>query len=306
VVAGLDGAPLGHVIVGQDLTEHKRLEADLLNRTEQVTAINETLKMSRVRMAQREKMVALGQMAAGIAHEIGNPLTSLSSVVQYLSRKCADPEQKELCGMMDHHVGRISAILRRMLNHARPATSEYKWVNINEVVDNTLALIRLDKRAASVTITDVHNAELPRVWLNPQNLEQCLLNLVINALDAMVAQGAPPEHRLDVGKALREEMVEIRIRDTGIGMSPEVCRHAFESFFTTKEISRGTGLGLFISYNLIAEMDGTIELESEPGRGTTAIIRIPVRPKKDWSAGPPARTDRPESPPPPGEYPDCF
>jgi signal transduction histidine kinase len=305
-VAGLDGAPLGHVIVGQDLTEHKRLEADLLNRTEQVTAINETLKMSRVRMAQREKMVALGQMAAGIAHEIGNPLTSLSSVVQYLSRKCADPEQKELCGMMDHHVGRISAILRRMLNHARPATSEYKWVNINEVVDNTLALIRLDKRAASVTITDVHNAELPRVWLNPQNLEQCLLNLVINALDAMVAQGAPPEHRLDVGKALREEMVEIRIRDTGIGMSPEVCRHAFESFFTTKEISRGTGLGLFISYNLIAEMDGTIELESEPGRGTTAIIRIPVRPKKDLSAGPPARTDRPESPPPPGEYPDCF
>lgn len=308
-VAGLDGAPLGHVIVGQDLTEHKRLEAELLSRTEQVTAINETLKMSRVRMAQREKMVALGQMAAGIAHEIGNPLTSLSSVVQYLGRKCADPEQKELCAVVDHHVGRISAILRRMLNYARPATSEYKWVNINEVVDNTLALIRLDKRAAGVTITDVHHAELPRVWLNPQNLEQCLLNLVINALDAMVAKGAGPERRLDVVKTLKDEMVEIRVRDTGIGMSPEVCRHAFESFFTTKEISKGTGLGLFISYNLITEMDGTIELESEPGKGTTAIIRIPVRPKKDLSAGPPTRPERPERserPSKPGEYPDCF
>ena len=146
-MAGLDGTPLGHVIVGQDLTEHKKLEADLLDRTEQVTMINETLKMSQVRMAQREKMVALGQMAAGIAHEIGNPLTSLSSVVQYLSRKCTDPELKELCGVVDHHVGRISAILRRMLDQARPATSEYKWVNVNEMVENTLSLIRFDQRA---------------------------------------------------------------------------------------------------------------------------------------------------------------
>jgi signal transduction histidine kinase len=291
-VTGPHGAPLGYVIVGQDLTEHKRLEADLLSRTEQVTTINEMLKMSRVRMAQREKMVALGQMAAGIAHEIGNPLTSLSSVVQYLGRKCTDPEQKELCRVVDHHVGRISAILRRMLNHARPATSEYKWANVNEMVQNTLELIRLDKRAAGVTITDTYNAELPMVWLNPQNLEQSLLNIAINALDAMEAKGAGFDHRLEVTKNLKEEKVEIRISDTGIGMSPEVCRRAFESFFTTKEISKGTGLGLFVSYNLITEMDGTIELHSEPGKGTTAIIRIPVRPKKDLLVGPPGETER--------------
>lgn len=293
LVTGLQGLPLGYVIVGQDLTEHKRLETDLLDRTEQVTAINEMLKMSQVRMAQREKMVALGQMAAGIAHEIGNPLTSLSSVVQYLSRKCADPELKELCSVVDHHVGRISAILRRMLNHARPAASEYKWVNVNESVHDTLALIRLDKRAAGITIADVHNAELPMVWLNPQNLEQCLLNIAINALDAMEAKGPGCDHRLDVTKIFQNEMVEIRIRDTGVGMSPETCRRAFESFFTTKEISKGTGLGLFISYNLITEMDGTIELESEPGKGTAAIIRIPVRPKKDLLTGPACETERP-------------
>jgi len=291
-VTGLQDTPLGYVIVGQDLTEHKRLEADLLSRTEQVTSINEMLKMSRVRMAQREKMVALGQMAAGIAHEIGNPLTSLSSVVQYLGRKCTDPEQKQLCGVVDHHVGRISAILRRMLDHARPATSEYRWVNVNELVQNTLELIRLDKRAADVTITDPYNAELPMVWLNPQNLEQCLLNIAINALDAMEAKGAGGEHRLEVVKTLKEEKVEIRISDTGVGMSPEVCRRAFESFFTTKEISKGTGLGLFVSYNLITEMDGTIELQSELGTGTTAIIRIPVRPKKDLLVGPPSETER--------------
>ncbi len=280
-VAGLDGTPLGRVIVGQDLTEHKKLEADLLDRTEQVTVINETLKMSQVRMAQREKMVALGQMAAGIAHEIGNPLTSLSSVMQYVSRKSTDPELKELCGVVDHHVGRISAILRRMLDQARPVASEYKWVDVNALIGNTMSLIRFDPRARGIEIVDVPNTGLPMVWLNPQNLEQCLLNIVLNSLDAIEAKGAGHEQKIEVTRAFRDEMVEIRIRDTGVGMSPEVCRRAFESFFTTKEISRGTGLGLFISYNLITEADGAIELESEPGKGTTAIVRIPVRPKKD-------------------------
>ncbi len=80
-------------------------------------------------------------------------------------------------------------------------------------------------------------------------------------------------------------MIETRISDTGIGMSPEVCRRAFESFFTTKEIGKGTGLGLFISYNLITEIDGTIELQSQPGKGTTVLIRIPIRPKTDLIGG---------------------
>jgi len=280
-VVGLDGARLGHVIVGQDLTEHKKLEADLVERTEQLTTINEMLKMSRVRMAQREKMVALGQMAAGIAHEIGNPLTSLSSVVQYLGRKCIDAEQKELCAVLDHHVGRISVILKHLLGLARPATAEYTWVDVNELIENTLSLVRFDKRVHGVAIVHTHSADLPMVWLNPQNLEQCLLNIVINALDAMDAAGPESPRRLEITKTFKDEMVEIRVADTGVGMSSEVCQRAFESFFTTKEISRGTGLGLFVSYNLVAEIDGTIELESRPGEGTTAIIRIPVRPKKD-------------------------
>ncbi|MBN1359032.1 MAG: hypothetical protein JW993_00490 [Sedimentisphaerales bacterium] len=285
-VMHLDGATLGHVIVGQDLTEHKKLETELRDRTDQVTAINERLKVSSVQMAQREKMVALGHMAAGIAHEIGNPLTSLSSVVQYLGRKCTDPEQKEMCAVLDRHVGRISVILKRMLSLARPVTSEYKWVDINELIENTLSLVRFDRRAQGVRIVNAHNADLPTVWLSPQNLEQCLLNIVINAFDAMEAKGRDHDHVLEIRKSVEDETIELRVSDTGVGMSPEVCRRAFESFFTTKEISKGTGLGLFVSYNLLAEIDGTIELESQPGRGTTVIIRIPIRPKKGLIAGP--------------------
>ncbi len=284
-VVGIDGQQLGYVIVGQDLTEHKKLEKDLLERTEEVTEINEMLKMTRVEMAQREKMVAIGQMATGIAHEIGNPLASLSSVAQYLGRKLNTHEEKEHILVIRHHVNRISSILKRMLSLSRPATVEYKWTDINELIDSTLSLVRFDRRMRSITIKNIASPDLPMVWLNPQHFEQVLLNIFINALDAMNAKHGEQEDILEITRDFKDEMVEIRVSDTGIGMSPQVCRRAFESFFTTKEIGKGTGLGLFISYNLVAELDGTIALESEPGNGTTVIIRISTRPKKDLIGG---------------------
>ena len=267
--------------MGQDLTVHKKLEEDLLDRTEEVTAINEMLKMSRVEMAQREKMVAIGQMATGIAHEIGNPLASLSSVAQYLGRKLQKHEDKECLLVIRHQVSRISNILKRMLSLSRPVTSVYKWVDINELIDNTLSLVKFDKRMQLITIRNVSADDLPMVWLNPQLLEQVLLNIFINALDAMNAMPDKKEHTLEITRQSRDETVEIHISDTGIGMSPEVCKRAFESFFTTKEIGKGTGLGLFISYNLVTEVDGTLSMKSEPGKGTTVTIRIPIRPKMD-------------------------
>lgn len=271
---------IGYVIVGQDLTEHKKLESDLLTRTEETSMINEMLKMSRVELAQREKMVAVGQMASGIAHEIGNPLASLSSLVQYIARKVEDTVQLGQLDLMKNQIDRISLILRRMLSLARPATSEYKWVDVNSIIDGTLALVRFDKRATGVDFENICNTELPMVWINPLHYEQVMLNIVINALDAMVAVGDDGDKRLKVTRSFVDDMIEVRVSDTGIGMEQEVCQRAFESFFTTKEIGKGTGLGLYISYNLISEVDGTIELESEPGNGTTVIIQVPVRAKK--------------------------
>ena len=280
-VVGIDGVRLGHVIVGQDLTEHNKLEKDLRERTEEVTAINELLRKSRLEMAQREKMVAIGQMATGIAHEIGNPLASISSVAQYLVRRLSNQEQKEQLLVIQYHVSRISNILRRMLSLSRPSTGEYKWTDINSLIENTISLINFDKRANSVTIDNKATIDLPRLWLNPQHFEQVFLNIFINALDAMNAKSDEAEHLLSITRVLKDDVIEIRISDTGIGMSPEVCKRAFDSFFTTKEIGKGTGLGLFISRNLVREVDGTVELESEQGKGTTVIIRIPLRSRKE-------------------------
>lgn len=278
-VIGVDGQKLGCLIVGQDLTDRKKLEKDLLERTEDLTAINEMLKMSRIKMAQREKMVAIGQMAAGIAHEIGNPLASLSSVAQYLRRRMNTLEEKEYLQVIEQQVKRISNILKHMLSLSRPATAEYKWVDINGLIDNTISLVKFDNRMRSVNIKNIPCENLPMVWLAPQAFEQVFINVFVNAMDAMNAVQDVREHVLKITREFKDEMVEIRISDTGVGMTPEVCKLAFESFFTTKEIGKGTGLGLFISYNLIAEVGGAIVLESELGKGTTVIIRIPISPQ---------------------------
>jgi signal transduction histidine kinase len=187
--------------------------------------------------------------------------------------------------MIGNQVDRISAILRRMLNLSRPATSEYKWTDINAIIENTIALVKFDKRSRSVEIKSEPNNDLPTVWLNPLNFEQVLLNITINALDAMVANDKQQQHALSITREYKDDMIEVRISDTGIGMEPQVCKRAFESFFTTKEIGKGTGLGLFISYNLISEIDGTISLDSEPGVGTTVTIRFPMRPKNYLISG---------------------
>lgn len=278
-VIGVEGRRLGFVVVGQDLSRHKKMEEDLLTRSDEVAQINEMLKLSRVEMVQREKMVAIGQMATGIAHEIGNPLASLSSVTQYLQRKVFDEDQVDMLKTMRQHIERISVILKRMLSLSRPATSEYRWTDVNTLIENTLSLVRYDRRAKSVQILDHINAELPMVWLNPLHFEQVLLNIFLNALDAMSAKDNDESHQLEISRTLEDDMVVIRTKDDGIGMEQEICRRAFESFFTTKELGKGTGLGLFISYNLVSELDGTIELESEPGKGTTVTVKIPIRPK---------------------------
>jgi signal transduction histidine kinase len=280
-VVGLDGNPIGHVVVGRDLTEHKKLEQELTKQTEQVTDINEMLKMSRIEMAQRERMVAIGQMAAGIAHEIGNPLASLSSVAQYLARKVQASEYKEQLLVIQSHVNRISNILKRMLTFSRPATAEYRWSDIDIIIENALLLVKFDKRMHSVTIQNELNGDLPTVWLNPQSFEQVLLNILINAMDAMCAKSETEQNSLRITRHSDGEVVEIGIHDTGIGMDQDVADRAFESFFTTKEIGKGTGLGLFISHNLITELGGTIRIESERGRGTCVSIQIPVRAQAD-------------------------
>ena len=271
---------LGLVVVGRDLTRHRELLQSLRRRNDETASINEFLKTSQIEMAHREKMAAIGQMASGIAHEIGNPLASLSSVVQYLKRRMPQPDYAAHLDTIEVQVNRISLILKRMLTLSRPGSREYKWSDVNAMVENVLSLVQYDGRAENVEIRTFVGSNLPTVWVNPVHFEQVLLNLTVNALDAIAARQTQQKQYIEVRTGARDGQIELSIRDTGIGMDPETCRRAFESFFTTKELGKGTGLGLFITRNLLAEIDGAIHLESEPGVGTTAHLRIPLQPRK--------------------------
>lgn len=283
---------VGMVVLAQYLT--RTVITRMRSKEEEVARINEMLRKSQIEMAQREKMVAIGQMASGIAHEIGNPLNSLSSAVQYLGRKFTNSKSKEQFGIIDKQVRRISDILKHMLGLVRPASNEYTWLDVNKVIDDTLALVRYDKRARAVDINSIPDNNLPTIWLKRQNLEQVLLNVFLNALDAMTSRTDEQRHILRVTREIEDGMIEIRVTDSGGGMSDEVCRRAFEPFFTTKESSRGTGLGLYISRNLIEEIGGTIVLENNADHGATVIIRLPVSPAKELVA-PQTRSSEPAS-----------
>ena len=275
-VRGGDNSHLGYVVVGNDLTEHKKLERNLRMRTAEVTKINEKMRQSQMDMAEREKMSALGQMASGIAHEIGNPLNSLASIAQSLGRKYqSEPDQKQF-ELINDQIRRISKILAHMLELARPSSSNYTWMNVNHVIDGALALIKYDKRSQNVTIHNVADETLPMIWFRQDNLEQVLLNILLNSLHALDVRGVEGEKVLEVRRKLQEDRIIIEVSDNGVGMSESVRAHAFEPFFTTKEAGKGTGLGLYISRNVMEESGGSISLEDNPGGGVRVVIEFPV------------------------------
>ena len=164
---------------------------------------------------------------------------------------------------------------------ARPAESEFTWMDVNSAIEDTLALVRYDGRASAINIISVSESSLPTVWLRRQNLEQVLLNVLLNALDAMAVEPAQEEHSLEIARGIRDGMIEIRISDTGTGMNDEVWQRAFEPFFTTKESGKGTGLGLYVSRQLMEEIGGAISAADNTGPGATVTIRLPISPADD-------------------------
>lgn len=268
------GAFMGMVVLSQYVT--RTVISRVRAKEREIAKIQEMLRKSRIEMAEREKMVAIGQMASGVAHEIGNPLNSLSSVVQYLGRKLTAPEVKEQFKVIDQQINRISVILKRLLGLARPAEREYTWLDIDATIEDTLALIKYDERAREVEIRSVANDNLPTVWQKRHNLEQVFLNVFLNSLDAMRTEAPAGGHCLSVTRSLVNGMIRISIVDTGSGVDDEVLKQVFKPFFSTKEMGKGTGLGLYISRNLIEEIGGTMEMKANSGPGVTVNVNIPM------------------------------
>jgi two-component system sensor histidine kinase HydH len=245
-------------------------------------SIGVTLQNSQVyeRMKERDRLAALGQMAAGLAHEIRNPLGSIKGAAQYLEpigAQLADKSTKEFLDIIVEEVNRLNKIVSQFLDYARPYRGDQKPLDVNDVVRKTLHLLEKEEGAARVEITNNLVEGLPPVRADAEQLRQVFINLAINALQAMTGGG-----RLQVSTSLRRStrrgaaaaFLEVRFRDTGTGIPAPDGRNLFIPFFTTKE--KGTGLGLPISQRIIENHGGTIEWRSQPGAGATFTVLLPV------------------------------
>lgn len=231
----------------------------------------ERVRQMHSQMVEREKMSAIGLMAAGIAHEVGNPLSSISSIVQMLRRRGVAPEQAGQLDLIQTHIQRISTTVRQLSGLARPAPERWELVDPLAALDEAVRLVSFDQRAHHVTIDFQKPASLPTTYALRQQLQQVFINLMLNALDAMPDRGA-----LIVRVEERSSRIVFHFDDSGCGIPREIGRRVFEPFFTTKEPGKGTGLGLSVSYGIVEKHRGRIEFESEEGKGTRFTVELPV------------------------------
>ena len=250
-LVGKNGARLGRLILLDDITQRVRLEEQ---------------------MVQTEKLTSLGLLAAGVAHEVNTPLAVISNYIQMLAKQIPsdDPRQKTIERIVKQTF-RASEIVNNLLNFSRTGAAEFVEVDVNHVLEETLTLVQHPFKTAQVKVIKNYTQELPTVLGSITRLQQVFLNLFMNARDAMPSGGM-----LEVRTGAHNGSVEIEVTDTGAGIPPEHLHRIFDPFFTTKASGRGTGLGLSVSYGIIKEHAGKVDVRSTPGKGTSFRLEFPV------------------------------
>ena len=256
--------------------ERLQLLASLEQQVEERTA---ELRAAQDRLVQSEKLSSLGRLAASVAHEINNPLAGILTYAKLLIRTLEDPAADDRARaaavkqlrLVQRETERCTAIVRNMLDFARERPLTLTDIGVNAVIDAALLLVANQAKLQDIRL-EKSLGDLPLVHADSGQLRQALINIIINACDAMVGGG-----RLTVVTRVDARgMVEVRVSDTGCGIPPEHLAKVLDPFFTTKE--KGTGLGLSVVYGIVERHGGKVEIQSEVGKGTTVIIRLPSVP----------------------------
>ncbi|MCX7797117.1 MAG: PAS domain S-box protein [Melioribacter sp.] len=248
---GSNGSYSGRSIIIKDFTEYKKLQAQI---------------------DQSEKLAVIGQLAAGVAHEIGNPLASISSLVQILQRKSQDPFLTEQLSYIKENIDRISRIVRELVDFSRPPSYERAMHDITDIVKTALGIVKYDKRVKNVKFETELKSELPTINVAADQILQVFVNILINALDAINGTGT-----IKVKTYNDQENIYVEITDNGCGMDEKTMEKIFDPFFTTKEVGKGTGLGLSVSYGIIKQYNGEILVKSKLNEGSTFTVKLPIR-----------------------------
>ena len=226
-----------------------------------------------------DRLATLGQLAAGVAHEINNPL---GAVLMYTHLALEDLEQKDVLRenleKTIAETSRCKDIVKGLLDFARQSEPQVEQSDVNEILDHTLAVIEKQALFQNIKVTKILCPSLPRGMVDVSQMQQVFTNIVMNAAEAMEGKGTLTVTTRTVPD---NQYIEVEFTDTGCGIPPEKREKIFDPFFTTKEVGKGTGLGLAVSHGIIARHEGTIEVTSEPGRGTSFIIRLPLKREED-------------------------
>jgi len=249
---------LGTVLVSRDVTERKRMEQQLIF---------------------SEKMAAIGELAAGVAHEINNPLDGLLNCILRIQRNPKNIEQtQEYLGLMEEAIRRIEATIGKLLDFSRPHELTLTAVNLNDVVNETIGLIEYGASEKGIKIETDFRDQIALIHGDKHLLEQVILNLALNAITAMPDGGRLlfQTGEINLDTLIGKPSVYVKVIDTGIGISKSVQDRIFDPFYTTQITEKGTGLGLSVSDRIVRQHQGVIEVESEVDHGSTFTVKLPI------------------------------
>ena len=246
-----EGSRIGRLVILDDITEREELERKLV---------------------QADKLSSIGLLAAGVAHEVNTPLAVISTYAQMLAKQVAGDDQKsKLLDKIARQTFRASEIVNSLLNFSRTSSTAFEDLDLNRLIRETLTLLEHQFQKAGIVVETEMNETISQIRGNQGKLQQVFLNLFINARDAMEGGG-----KLIVVTHPAEHGVGVEVRDSGAGMPREIVARIFDPFFTTKASRKGTGLGLSVSYGIVEEHGGAIEVDSNPGEGTVFRLEFPA------------------------------
>jgi len=263
--------------------------AALAQETENLLKANTQLVDAKDQLNRSERLAAVGQLVASVAHEVGTPLHSIAWHVQALAEEPGiTPEMKKRVTVIDEQLTRVVRIIQDLLSSTRQRQPEPTWLPVEQVISPAAVLMEPAFHAKEITMTVEIPKDLPLIWADKEKMHQVLVNILANALAATPLHGAvtisagaraASSDELDRGRRVTDAMsplvITVAVRDTGCGMPETDVQKAFEPFFTTKAVGKGTGLGLFLSRETVLAHGGSLVLESDTGQGTTVTVTLP-------------------------------
>lgn len=252
-----EGKVISFFGIHRDLTEKKKLEKQLIH---------------------TQKMESIGTLAAGVAHEVGNPLASISALVQVVLRSTEDEFVKEKLGLVRSQVTRISKIIRDLVDFSRPSNYELQLTDINLIITEAVEIVKVGKKAKQINFEMHLEEKIPNLPLVADQVQQVFVNILLNAVDTICEPNNKKKDNSIISRSYKtDDNVMITFSDTGMGIAEQNIAKVFEPFFTTKKEGKGTGLGLWVSYGIIKSFQGDIKINSKLDQGTTFVISLPIQ-----------------------------